>query len=258
MLTNLLIILLFNFVVITILWLSSLKTQRADFIDIYWGPSFFISFLLLLYVTNKFSNLNLLTICLIGAWGFRLGIYLLKRNINKAEDIRYVKIRELRGNVGLYFTAYLIQILLIPIISLPMISMISAESNFNLFSFLGLCIAISGIIIESVADYQLSKFKSKGINNDKVMNEGLWHYSRHPNYFGDTLFWWGLTLFCFSISNNLIIFVSPIIMTYLLLKVSGVTMLENRLSKKKEGYDDYMRTTSSFIILPKKKNVTKT
>ena len=163
MLTNLLIILLFNFVVITILWLSSLKTQRADFIDIYWGPSFFISFLLLLYVTNKFSNLNLLTICLIGAWGFRLGIYLLKRNINKAEDIRYVKIRELRGNVGLYFTAYLIQILLIPIISLPMISMISAESNFNLFSFLGLCIAISGIIIESVADYQLSKFKSKGI-----------------------------------------------------------------------------------------------
>jgi Predicted membrane protein len=77
-------------------------------------------------------------------------------------------------------------------------------------------------------------------------------YSRHPNYFGDSVFWWGISLFCFSISYNLFIFISPIVMTYLLLKVSGVSLLEKTIAKKKEGYDNYIKSTSSFIILPKK------
>ena len=115
-------------------------------------------------------------------------------------------------------------------------------------------IALSGILIETIADIQLSKFKLDQNNFNKVMDKGLWYYSRHPNYFGDSLFWWGITIYCFTLSNNLLIFIAPIIMTYLLLRVSGVTMLENRLSKKKDGYTEYINSTSSFIILPKKKS----
>ena len=253
MLSNLLIILGFNFIVITILWLFSLKTKRADFIDIYWGPSFFFSFLIIILIGNYFVLTNLIASVLLGIWGFRLGFYLLRRNLNKLEDIRYVKIREARGNIGLFLTAYLIQIILIPIVSLPLISIVEINNNFNTLLWIGMIIAILGIIIETIADIQLANFKANKSNEGKVMNRGLWFYSRHPNYFGDSLFWWGITIYCFNISSTFVVFISPIIMTYLLLKVSGVTMLENRLSKKKDGYKEYIQTTSSFIILPKKK-----
>ena len=254
MLLNFITILGFNFIVITILWISSLKTRRADFIDIYWGPSFFFSFLLALVINNSFSVTEIICLFLITIWGFRLGIYLLIRNVNKTEDIRYVKIREARGDIGLYLTAYLIQIILIPIISLPLISILDTSIDLSFVHWVGILIALSGILIETIADIQLSKFKLDQNNINKVMDKGLWYYSRHPNYFGDSLFWWGITIYCFALSNYLLIFIAPIIMTYLLLRVSGVTMLENRLSKKKDGYTEYINSTSSFIILPKKKS----
>ena len=252
MLINFMIILGFNFVVITILWISSLKTKRADFIDIYWGPSFFFSFLLVLLINNSFSIIQMIVLFIIAIWSFRLGIYLLIRNLNKTEDIRYIKIREARGDIGLYLTAYLIQIILIPIISLPMISILDASDGQNFTHWVGILMALIGVLVETIADIQLSNFKLDKNNIGKVMDKGLWYYSRHPNYFGDSLFWWGITFYCFACSNNFFIFIAPIIMTYLLLKVSGVTMLENRLSKKKEGYREYINSTSSFIILPKK------
>ena len=252
MLFNFLTILGFNFVVITILWLSSLKTKRADFIDIYWGPSFFFSFLLVLAINNSFFMVEIIALFLIAIWGFRLGVYLLIRNINKTEDIRYVKIRNARGNIGLFLTAYLIQIILIPIISLPLISILDVGIGLGFVHWAGILIALLGMLIETIADVQLSKFKLDQRNIGKVMDKGLWYYSRHPNYFGDSLFWWGITIYCFAFSYNLFIFIAPIIMTYLLLKVSGVTMLENRLSKKKDGYKEYIDSTSSFVILPKK------
>ena len=252
MLFDFLTILGFNFVVITILWLSSLKTKRADFIDIYWGPSFFFSFLLVLAINNSFFMVEIIALFLIAIWGFRLGVYLLIRNINKTEDIRYVKIRNARGNIGLFLTAYLIQIILIPIISLPLISILDVGIGLGFVHWAGILIALLGMLIETIADVQLSKFKLDQRNIGKVMDKGLWYYSRHPNYFGDSLFWWGITIYCFAFSYNLFIFIAPIIMTYLLLKVSGVTMLENRLSKKKDGYKEYIDSTSSFVILPKK------
>ena len=254
MIENLLIILSFNFIVITILWLSSLKTRRADFIDIYWGPSFFFSTAIIYFLDNDYSLPKIIALSLVGLWGLRLGIYLFSRNIRKSEDIRYVKIREYRGDFGLFYTAYLIQVILICIVSFPMQSLSMAPNNLdlNLFGVIAIIIALLGIIIETISDIQLTKFKSEKNNKDKLMDKGLWFYSRHPNYFGDSVFWWGISLFCFSISYNLLIFISPIIMTYLLLKVSGVSLLEKTIAKKKEGYDDYIKSTSSFIILPKK------
>lgn len=132
------------------------------------------------------------------------------------------------------------------------LSMAPNNLDLNVFGVIAIIIALLGIVIETISDIQLTKFKSEKNNKDKLMDKGLWFYSRHPNYFGDSVFWWGISLFCFSISYNLFIFISPIIMTYLLLKVSGVSLLEKTIAKKKEGYDNYIKSTSSFIILPKK------
>ena len=121
----------------------------------------------------------------------------------------------------------------------------------SLISMTGVAIAIFGIVIESFADYQLSNFKGDKANDGKLMDRGLWYYSRHPNYFGDSLFWWGSFLFCFGFSYNIISIISPVLMTFFLLRVSGVTMLERQIAKKKSGYQEYIETTSSFILLPK-------
>ena len=98
----------------------------------------------------------------------------------------------------------------------------------------------------------MSKFKLISNNKGKLMDKGLWQFSRHPNYFGDSLFWWGIFIFSYSYTSNLLIVISPIIMTYFLMKVSGVTLLERQLRYKKEGYEEYINNTSSFILMPKK------
>tara|TARA_B100001741_G_C16471371_1_gene560201 strand:+ start:52 stop:825 length:774 start_codon:yes stop_codon:yes gene_type:complete len=256
MFENFLIILAFNWFAVTILWFSTLKIKRADFIDIYWGPSFFLSALLIFFLHQNFTLSNYIILILVGVWGFRLALYLFSRNIKKNEDKRYVKIRGSIGNIGLYFITYMIQVILIGIVSLPiqLLMMQTEFNNINLFSLVGVMICILGIVIESIADHQMTKFKAKPNNKGKLMNKGLWQYSRHPNYFGDSMFWWGIFLFSYGYTSNLMMAISPIIMTYFLIKISGVSLLERQLKHKKEGYEEYINNTSSFILMPKKNN----
>ncbi len=254
MIENFLIILAFNWLVVTLLWFSTLKIRRADFIDIYWGPSFFFSALLIFFLNNNFTLASFIILILVGIWGMRLGLYLYFRNIKKDEDKRYIKIRDSIGNIGLYFITYMIQVILIGLVSLPIqILIIQSEViNLNFISLIGVIVTFIGIIIESTADLQMSKFKAIPNNKGKLMDKGLWQFSRHPNYFGDSLFWWGIFIFSYSYTSNLLIIISPIIMTYFLMRVSGVTLLERQLRYKKEGYDEYINNTSSFILMPKK------
>ena len=254
MFENFLIILAFNWVAVTILWFSTLKIKRADFIDIYWGPSFFLSALLIFFLNNNFTLASYIILILVGIWGMRLGLYLFFRNIKKDEDKRYIKIRDSIGNIGLYFITYMIQVILIGLVSLPIqILIIQNEAiDLNFISLIGVIITFTGIIIESIADLQMSKFKAIPNNKGKLMDKGLWQFSRHPNYFGDSLFWWGIFIFSYSYTSNLLIVISPIIMTYFLMRVSGVTLLERQLRYKKEGYEEYINNTSSFILMPKK------
>ena len=254
MIENFLIILAFNWFVVTLLWFSTLKIKRADFIDIYWGPSFFFSALLIFFLNNNFTLANFIILILVGIWGLRLALYLFFRNIKKDEDKRYVKIRASIGNIGLYFITYMIQVILIGVVSLPIqILIIQTESaNLNFISLIGIAMTLSGIVIESIADFQMSKFKLIPSNKGKLMDKGLWKFSRHPNYFGDSLFWWGVFIFSYGYTSNLVIAISPIIMTYFLMKVSGVTLLERQLKHKKEGYEEYINNTSSFLLMPKK------
>jgi len=254
MIENFLIILTFNWFVVTLLWFSTLKIKRADFIDIYWGPSFFFSALLIFFLNNNFTLANFAILILVGIWGLRLALYLFFRNIKKAEDKRYVKIRASIGNIGLYFITYMIQVILIALVSLPIqVSIIQSEpTNLNFLSLIGGIVALSGVIIESISDFQMSKFKLIPNNKGKLMNKGLWQFSRHPNYFGDSLFWWGIFIFSYGYTSNLLIIISPIIMTYFLMRVSGVTLLERQLKYKKDGYEEYINNTSSFLLMPKK------
>tara|TARA_B100000073_G_scaffold187203_2_gene155005 strand:- start:96 stop:635 length:540 start_codon:yes stop_codon:yes gene_type:complete len=177
------------------------------------------------------------------------------RNHNKNEDVRYVKLKKRYGNFGMYLISYLIQVILIAIVSLPLQVLFYSDLslNINFISILGIIISAVGIFIESLADIQLTKFKNDSSNNGKVMNKGLWRYSRHPNYFGDSLFWWGIFIISYGVTFNFFVIISPIAMTYFLLKVSGVSMLENQIKHTKDGYKEYIETTSSFIIMPRKK-----
>ena len=254
MIENLIIILAFNWLIVTLLWFSTLKIKRADFIDIYWGPSFFLSALLIFLLNNNFTLANFIILILVGIWGLRLALYLFFRNIKKDEDKRYVKIRASIGNIGLYFITYMIQVILIVLVSLPIQALIihTETSNLNFISLIGVIIALSGVIIESIADIQMSKFKLIPSNKGKLMDKGLWQFSRHPNYFGDSLFWWGVFILSYGYTSNLLIIISPIIMTYFLMRVSGITLLERQLRHKKEGYEEYINNTSSFLLMPKK------
>jgi|TARA_B110000285_G_scaffold15773_1_gene15534 steroid 5-alpha reductase family enzyme len=254
MIENLIIIFLINLLVVSILFGISLVIKKADIIDIYWGPSFLLSCLTLLLINKNLSFPHLILITIVGIWAIRLGSYLYIRNMGHPEDARYSKMRSKYGNVGLFFINYLIQAILIAIISLPLQSVLSAiELELNIISWLSAIMALAGIIIEALSDKQLKAFKKDTINNGKVMSLGLWNYSRHPNYFGNSLFWWGISIYSLSLTFELIVLVSPIVMTYFLLKVSGVSMLETQIKHTKEGYKEYIDTTSAFIILPKKK-----
>ena len=254
MIENFLIILAFNWFVVTLLWFSTLKIKRADFIDIYWGPSFFFSALLIFFLSNNFTLANFIILILVGIWSMRLALYLFFRNIKKDEDKRYVKIRDSIGNIGLYFITYMIQVILIGLVSLPIQILIVQNEpvDLNFISLIGVVMTFTGIVIESIADFQMSRFKLISNNKGKLMDKGLWQFSRHPNYFGDSLFWWGIFIFSYSYTSNLLIVISPIIMTYFLMKISGVTLLERQLRYKKEGYEEYINNTSSFILMPKK------
>ena len=254
MIENLIIIFLINLLVVSILFGISLVNKKADIIDIYWGPSFLLSCLTLLLINKNSSFPHLILVIIVGIWAIRLGSYLYIRNMGHPEDIRYSKMRSKYGNVGLFFINYLIQAILIAIVSLPLQSVLSTNNlELNIISWLSGIIALAGITIEALSDKQLKAFKKNTLNNGKVMNLGLWNYSRHPNYFGNSLFWWGISIYSLSLTFELIVLVSPIIMTYFLLKVSGVSMLESQIKHTKDGYKEYIDTTSAFIILPKKK-----
>ena len=254
MLENFITIFVFNLLIVSVLFVISLWIKKADIIDIYWGPAFLLSSLIILFINQSYSLPSLVIIFVLGLWSIRLGSHLYSRNIGQSEDIRYAKIRSKYGNLGLFMINYVVQAALIPIISLPIIIVgVSNLNEFNFVSYVAIIVALSGIVIEALADSQLKEFKRHESNKNKVMNLGLWNYSRHPNYFGNSMMWWGIGIYSFSITFNLIALISPIVMTYLLLKVSGVSMLENQIKHTKDGYEEYMKTTSAFIILPKKK-----
>ena len=240
-----------------VLWLVSLPMKNASIVDIFWGAGFAVIALVTFALTDGYRPRKLLITSLALIWGVRLAIYIGWRNAGKGEDFRYQAMRKRYGTrfaVISLFTVFVLQGVLMWVISLPLQwAQIAREpARLTWLDFLGAGVWAIGLSFEAIGDWQLARFKSNPANKGKVMNRGLWAYTRHPNYFGDALLWWGVFLIALACPRVWWICVSPVLMTTMLMKVSGVALLEKTLVKTKPEYRDYVRRTSAFLPLPPK------
>lgn len=234
------------------LWLLSLWLKDSSIVDIFWGTGFVITAWVYFYLTpDGYFSRKLLIASLATIWGLRLSIYILLRNWGHGEDFRYQKWRQESGNNWWWFSflkVFLLQGFLMWVISIPLlVAQHSAlPSRITWLDYIGILIWGIGFFFEAVGDWQLRRFKANPGNQGKLLDSGLWRYTRHPNYFGDAAQWWGFYLIAAAAGGFWSIF-SPIIMTLLLRNVSGVSMLEKTLKNTKPGYREYVKTTNAFI-----------
>lgn len=246
------------FVLMTLVWIISVMITNVGIIDIIWGFGFVCLAWTYYFLTDGDPQRKLLITILVTLWGMRLTLYLGRRNIGKPEDYRYQKFREKYGKDSYwwksFFQAFMLQGTLQVIIVAPvLISQYSTEpSGLTVLDIIGALVWGVGFIFESVGDWQLTQFKSNPNNKGKVLNTGLWKYTRHPNYFGNATMWWGFFIIALSVPFGFLSFFGPLIMTFFLLRVSGVALLEKSLKKNKPEYAEYIRCTSSFFPMPPK------
>ncbi|MFW5708883.1 MAG: DUF1295 domain-containing protein [Chloroflexota bacterium] len=240
------------------LWLLSLVLRDSGIVDIFWGIGFVILAIFYFILTDGFGGRKILVTALVVIWGLRLASHIGYRNIGKPEDFRYKRWREKYGRdywwVS-FFLVFLLQGTVMWLVSAPVLvaQYHSAPAYFTLFDIAGAFLWSVGFFFEAVGDWQLMRFKADPANQGKVMNRGLWRYTRHPNYFGDSVQWWAFYLIAISVPWGLLTIFSPVLMTYLLVYVSGVAMLE-RSMRKKPKYDEYMRRTSKFFPMPPRRS----
>lgn len=243
----------------TVVWLISVRIKNASIVDMVWGFVFVVAAVTYFALGDKgYDTRKWLVLILTVIWGMRLSLYLTVRNWGKEEDFRYQRFREHYGAERYwwfsFFQVFLLQGSILWVVSLPLAvaQFHDTPAYLTVFDVLGVIVWGIGVFFEAVGDWQLARFKSNPENKGKVMNTGLWRYTRHPNYFGDSMVWWGLFLLAVSTPWGILTIISPILMTYLLLRVSGVRMLERTL-KQKPGYEEYIRRTSAFFPMPPKK-----
>lgn len=233
-------------------WLISLAIRNVTIVDSLWGLGFILIAVLTWFMSDGYWIRKLLIVCLVFLWGLRLSIYLTWRNWGKAEDPRYGGWREKSGNrfwfVSL-FKVFILQALFMWVISLPLqIGLLAANpSTPTWLDIFGVAVWTVGFTFEAVGDWQLARFKANSKNSGLVMDQGLWKYSRHPNYFGEFLVWWGFFLIALSTPFGGWTVISPLIVTAVLLKMTGIPLTESNLVKTRPGYQDYVKRTNAFI-----------
>jgi len=237
----------------TIWFFVSIFKKRNDLADIAWG----LGFVLLSWSGGLLSGLNFrssIINSLVTVWGLRLAWHIYLRNRNKPEDYRYQIWRKEWKNFYLrsFFQIYMLQGLFLYLIVSPVLFINKSSFNgFHLLDIAGLIIWMIGFYFESVGDYQLKKFITNPTNKGKIMDQGLWRYSRHPNYFGEVAQWWGIFIVALSIPSSLITIIGPITITLLILFISGIPLLEKKYQGRID-FEEYKRRTSIFIPLPPK------
>ncbi|PKP48477.1 MAG: hypothetical protein CVT92_16100 [Bacteroidetes bacterium HGW-Bacteroidetes-1] len=241
----------------TILWLISIKIRNVSIVDLFWGFGFVVAAAVYFIFTEGFETRKILLMTLVAIWGLRLSIYLAWRNIGKGEDFRYQKFRKDFGEHRYwwysFFSVFLLQGVLMWLISVPLLgAQFYQDDSLGVLDFIGIAIWIIGFVFEAGGDMQLARFKANPANKGKVLNTGFWHYTRHPNYFGDAAVWFGYAIICLSAGSYWPV-LGSVLMTALIIKVSGVALLEKTLNTTKPGYQEYVRRTSAFIPwFPKK------
>lgn len=229
-------------------WVVSVWRRNVTLVDSLWAL-FFCAACLVYVLQAPPSPRGTLMLVLTLVWGLRLSGYLAWRNWGKPEDKRYLQIRQNNAPGFGLKSLYLIfgfQVFLAWIISLPQHAAAFSSTQLNVLDFAGIALWLFGWAWESLADLQLARFKAKPANHGKVMDRGLWRYSRHPNYFGECCLWWGFFLIALA-GGGWWSVVSPLLMTFLLLKFSGVPMLEPGMLQRNPAYAAYMRRTNAFL-----------
>src|SRR3972149_2024048 len=236
----------------TLVWLLSLIVRNASIVDVFWGLGFALLAVVYLLLCDGFLGRRVLVTALVAVWGLRLSLYVLSRNWGKGEDPRYRAWRERAGEKFWWtslFQVFLLQGVLLWAISAPILAaQFNEEPNhLAVTDLLGALVWGIGLFFEAVGDFQLARFKSDPANKGGVMRSGLWAYPRHPNYFGDATVWWGIFLIAAGTPNGYWTVFSPVLMTVLLLRVSGVALLERTQVRTKPEYRDYVESTSAFL-----------
>ncbi len=241
--------------VMVALWIVSLRLRDVSIVDIAWGADgALIAAISFLLTSGPLARRALITGMTV-FWGVRLALHIGLRKRGHGEDYRYAAMRDEHGDafpLRSLFTVFLFQALLIWAITVPVqvAQATAGPKGLTVLDFLGLGIWILGIVLEGIADNQLQAFRTNPENRGEVMDRGLWRYSRHPNYFGESLVWWGIFLVAAATPGGWVTFFSPLLMTFFLLKVSGVPLLEEALAERRAGYREYMERTSIFIPWP--------
>lgn len=239
-------------------WLMSIRMRDASLVDRYWGGGFVLAAAVALAMSSTGGWRGPVLCAMASVWGLRLCAYLTWRNWGRGEDYRYQAMRRHHREQfwwRSFFTVFLFQGALTWFISLPLQLGIvsSARVGVTILDIAGIAFWLAGFVFESIGDYQLARFKADPANTGKVMSRGLWRYTRHPNYFGDAMVWWGIYLVAASTPAGRWTMLSPLLMHILLVRVSGVALLEKKLLKTREGYAEYVARTSAFLPwIPKK------
>ena len=237
-------------------FIVALRLRRNDVADIAWGIGFIILTYIAQLATSNQTGRAILVLALVTIWGVRLSLHVGIRNWGKAEDSRYRKWREEWGRnatVRAYFQVFLLQGFLAVVVLLPATYvLVQRESALTALDAIGASIWLVGFVFEGVADFQLVRFKSKPGNRGRLIRSGLWRYTRHPNYFGEVTLWWGVWLIACSVSGGWATIAGPVIITALILGVSGIPMLEKKYEGNPE-FESYRQRTSAFFPLPQRK-----
>ena len=233
-------------------WLVSIRFQNVTLVDSLWGLGFVLIAWMTFFMTDGFTARALLLAVLTTIWGLRLSIYLTLRNHGKGEDPRYGSWRREYGDrfwIVSLFNVFLVQAVFMWIIALAMQfgQMAPNPAALTWLDILGMSLWTIGFIFEAVGDWQLASFKANPANKGRVMNRGLWATTRHPNYFGEALVWWGIFLIVLSTPGSLWTIISPVLITITLLKITGVALTEKTILETKPEYREYIAGTSAFF-----------
>ena len=245
------------FVAMTLLWALSLALKDVSIVDIFWAPGFAMVAWLVAALAPAITPRTIVILLLTSCWALRLGGHILLRKRHEpGEDHRYTVIRTEQGASFWWkslFMIFWLQALLLWLVSWPLQAAVVSSAPFNVLDGIGAALAAGGIVLEGVADWQLTRFRADAANKGKVLDSGVWGWSRHPNYFGDFMMWWGFFLLGIAAGGPWWLAASPLVMSALLIRYSGAGLMEETIKDRRPGYADYVRRTSLFVPWPPKK-----
>jgi steroid 5-alpha reductase family enzyme len=236
-------------------WVASVAKRDVSIVDAVWGPLFALAALTYAWPLAELPPRGALVLALVAAWALRLCVYIVARHWGQGEDYRYRDIRrrnEPRFALKSVYLVFGLQAVLAWLISLPLLAAQTSRVPLGWLDAIGAALAAFGLAFETVADWQLARFKRNPANRGQVLDRGLWRYSRHPNYFGEACVWWGFGLIGLA-AGGWWSLGSSVLMTWLLLRVSGVALLEQTIETRRPAYAAYVRRTSAFVPWPRRK-----